>query len=286
MFGTYFYHKTIRNLVVAFGSMFNNISISRTDKNDVEVERVKVPLSYSNKEKFLRRIREDAKLDQSVAVQLPRMGFEFTSISYDASRKRNTSLKRTVEDDTAAGKLKSMYTEVPYNMNFTLYIATKHVDDGLQVVEQILPYFTPEFVVTLKLENELAQKIDVPIILTSATSEYDYEGSFEDTRTLTWTLDFSVKANLYSPVKTSGIILDSAVIFKDMEAHLKDLDRPLGALSRTVASVTGSARTTGGASGPNDYAIDTQLHTVTGSGSPISGPDINSDGDGIGLDWI
>ena len=286
MFGTYFYHKTIRNLVVAFGSMFNNISVSRTNASGVEVERIKVPLSYSNKEKFLRRIRQDAGLDQSVAIQLPRMGFEFTSISYDASRKRNTQLRRTVEDDSTSGKLKSMFTEVPYNLNFSLYVSTRHVDDGLQVIEQILPYFTPEFTVTLKLEDELAQKIDVPIVLTAATSEYDYEGSFEDTRTLTWTLDFTVKANLYSPVKTSGIILDSAVIFKDMEAYLKDLDRPIGALSRTVSSVTGSARTTGGASGPNDYDIDTQLHTVTGYGSPISGPDINSDGDGIGLDWI
>ena len=279
MFGTHFAHRTIRNLVVSFGSLFNNISVSRKDSSGVEQERIKVPLSYANKEKFLRRIRQNPALEDKLQMTLPRMSFDFTAINYDAGRKRNTTLRKFVEDDTSTrAKVKSMYMEVPYNLDFSLYIATRHVEDGLQIVEQILPYFTPEFTVTLKLENNFASKVDVPIVLTSATNEYDYEGSFDDSRTLIWTLEFTMKANLYSPVKTSGLILQSGVVFKDkgvLDDPLVTGGRPVGALSRTIAGVTGTTTSVSGGSA-NDYNPTLRLDIHK---------DFDNDGDDIG-DWF
>jgi hypothetical protein len=259
MFGTYFYHNTIRNLVVAFGSLFNNISVSRKDSAGVETERIKVPLSYANKEKFLRRIRQNPTLDQNLQMSLPRMSFDFTSLNYDPARKRNTTLRKFVEDDTSTrSKLKSMYMEVPYNLDFTLYLATRHMEDGLQILEQILPYFTPEFTVTLKLQSDFASKVDVPIILNSANSEHDYEGTFDDTRTLMWTLEFTMKANIYSPIKTSGIILESGVVFKNQNMLGEPRGTTGAALSRTIAGVTGTATSVSGGSA-DDYGSTNRL---------------------------
>ena len=279
MFGNYFHHGTIRNLVVAFGSLFNNITVARKDSTGAEKERIKVPLSYANKEKFLRRIRQNPTLEQNLQMTLPRMSFDFTSLSYDSARKKNTSLKRVIEDDSSTrSKVKSMYTEVPYNLDFTLYVAARHMEDGLQIIEQILPYFTPEFTVTLKLENNFAKRVDVPIILNSTNSEYDYEGSFDDTRNLIWTLEFTMKANIYSPVKTGGIILESGVLFKDKEV----LDnpnitggRPAGALSRTIVGATGTATSVSGGSA-DDHGTTIRLDLLK---------DFDVDGDDIG-DWI
>lgn len=259
MFGTYFYHNTIRNLVIAFGSLFNNISVSRKDSSGVETERIKVPLSYANKEKFLRRIRQNPTLDNNLQMSLPRMSFDFTSLNYDSGRKRNTTLKKFIEDDTSTrSKIKSMYMEVPYNLDFTLYLASRHMEDGLQVLEQILPYFTPEFTVTLKLQSDFAEKVDVPIILNSANSEHDYEGTFDDTRTLLWTLEFTMKANIYSPIKTSGIIMESGVVFKNQNLLGEPRGTTGAALSRTIAGVTGTSTSVSGGSA-DDYSATNRL---------------------------
>ena len=152
---THFYHSSVRKLVIAFGSLFNDIHISRKNPDGSEKERIRIPLSYGPKEKFLRRLNERSSLDGSanVEVTLPMMGFEITSITYDPSRKRNTLSKKTQRSQTSPEQIKYSYAEVPYNFDFTLSILVRNMDDGLQIVEQILPYFTPEFNVSMNFND-------------------------------------------------------------------------------------------------------------------------------------
>ena len=215
----HFYNKNIRNTVIAFGTLFNNIQIVRRDGNDVVKNRVQVPLSYAAKEKFIRRFAVGLD-DPAVQMQLPRIGFNLTSIDYDSERKRPTTLKRhayvesnTTDGDGLKDRVLTHFSEVPYNLEFSVYIMTSLMDDGLQILEQILPFFTPEFTVTIKpaILKDGDEKLDIPIILNSVTSEEDYEGTFDDRRVLFWTLTFTAKTVLYPPVSKTGYIREVAV---------------------------------------------------------------------------
>ena len=223
----HFYNKSIRNTVIAFGTLFNNIKIVRKDSSGNVVNRVEVPLSYAAKEKFIQRYKV-AFDDPEVAMQLPRIGFSITSMTYNGERKRQTTLKRKafVESNTTDGVLRDKilyhHTEVPYDIEFSLYIMTSNMDDGLQVLEQILPYFTPEFTVTIKpsVLKDGDEKMDIPIILNSVTSEEDYEGSFDSRRVLIWNLTFTAKTNIFPQVKKSGLIRE--VMVKNIVLSEKD----------------------------------------------------------------
>ena len=187
MFGTYFYHQTSRKMVVAFGSLFNNIEVRRTDSSDAVTEVIKIPLSYGPKDKMLTRISSDPNLNPKVALTVPRMGFELLSMTYDSVRKLNT-LNRNVKKGTTG--LKKQFNPVPYNWEFSLYIFVKNAEDGTQVLEQILPFFTPEFTVTMNLVSSMEEVRDIPLVLNSVTSEDTYEGDFATRRSIIWTLSF------------------------------------------------------------------------------------------------
>tara|TARA_Y100000004_G_C8938586_1_gene423144 strand:- start:614 stop:1534 length:921 start_codon:yes stop_codon:yes gene_type:complete len=214
----HFYNKSIRNTVIAFGTLFNNIKVVRKDSSGSVVNRVEVPLSYAAKEKFIQRFRV-AFSDPDVSMQLPRIGFNITSMTYNGERKRQTTLKRQayVENQVTDGNLKDNviyhYTEVPYDIEFSLYVMTSSMDDGLQILEQILPYFTPEYTVTIKpsVLSDGNEKMDIPIVLNSVTSEEEYEGSFDSRRVLIWTLTFTAKTHIYPQVRKSGIIREVMV---------------------------------------------------------------------------
>lgn len=219
MFQT-FYHKSIRNLVVAFGSLFNNIYIIREDSTDTEVSRIKVPLGYGPKEKYLRFALEKNSQDLSkarAAYTLPRLAFEMTSINYDTMRKINTLVKHsgplTEESVTAVER----FVGVPYNIEFSLYVMTRNSEDGLQIIEQILPFFTPEFNVTVKM-NSLNKKVDVPINITSVSMVEDYEGEMDQRRSITHTLTFSAKTYIFGPEKTYNLI-------QEVQTNIFDLDQ-------------------------------------------------------------
>jgi hypothetical protein len=200
-----FYWGTIRKAIVAFGSMFNNITIQRTDANGNVVQLQKVPLSYSPKQKFLTKIRQQPDVDtQNVQVLLPRMGFEMISLDYDPNRKISPiQQSRTINSSTAAN---AQYAPTPYNINVILYVYAKNQDDGLQVIEQILPYFNPDYNLTIKAVPQLNIKNDLPIILSSIGFEDDYEGDLTTRRSIIWTLSFVLKLNFYGPVSKQGII--------------------------------------------------------------------------------
>lgn len=212
-----FYWGTIRKAIVAFGNMFNNITIQRTDANGNVVQLQKVPLSYSPKQKFLTKIRQQPNVDtQNVQVLLPRMGFEMISLDYDPNRKVSPiQQSRTINSATAAN---AQYAPTPYNINVLLYIYAKNQDDGLQVIEQILPYFNPDYNLTIKAVPDLDIKNDMPIILSSIGFEDDYEGDLTTRRSIIWTLSFVVKLNFYGPVSKQGVIRKTiSNIFNDTE---------------------------------------------------------------------
>lgn len=212
----YFYHGSIRKLVIAFGSIFDEIYISRNNQDGTN-SRLKVPISYGPKEKFIRKIQEldNSESRNTVETILPRIGFEITSMNYDTGRKMNTLNKSYVTRNEEDGTLSYSYSEVPYNIEFSLYIITRNIDDGYQIVEQILPYFTPDFTVTMNFTN-VDKKVDIPIVLSSISSNEDYEGDLQTRRTITHTLSFQAKSYIFGPIKNTGLIREVKLTFKEL----------------------------------------------------------------------
>ena len=200
MLGQQFYHETMRKVVVSFGTLFNNIQIVRKNSSGVITQSMKVPLAYGPQQKFLARLNNDPSLGSKVAVTLPRLGFEMTGITYDPTRKLNRVQKFRKVKSADTSKIDTQYMPVPYNINFTLYAMAKNSDDALQIVEQILPYFQPDYTITINDIVQMSSKRDVPIILTGVSYEDNYEGDFGDRRALIYTMTFTAKCYLYGPV--------------------------------------------------------------------------------------
>ena len=210
MFGQHFYHKQIRNTVIAFGTIFNNIHIKRLDSSGNPLQSLKVPLSYSPREKFIARLEQQTSLtgsDSSVAITLPRMAFDITGYAYDPSRKLNKNQKVgvvTTNEDTT--KLNAQYSPVPYDVSFELNVFTANSDDGLQIIEQILPYFQPDYTVTMWESRTMDTKRDIPFILGRVDYEDTYAGELTTLRRITYSLNFTAKIYLYGPISTGAII--------------------------------------------------------------------------------
>ncbi len=202
-----FYFNLIRKYVITFGTLFNTIYISRETKDGVEVTRLKVPVSYSNKDKALTRVFQDPNIDRPTAIApLPLMAFEITGFRYDPSRKLQTTTKLAANDPNDSQKRYQQYVPVPYNIEFELNILANSAEDATKIVEQILPYFTPDWTVTAVLVPEMNIKQDIPIVLNSVEYNDVYEGDFRGRRTLIWTLSFTMKCVFYGPVRSSKVI--------------------------------------------------------------------------------
>ena len=208
MFGTYFYNETIKRCVSVFGTLFNNIQYKKVKADGTVLTSPIVPLSYGPKQKFLDRIAEEPNLSDSnrSAISLPRMAFELTGFEYDVARQQNKLIRAHKSVYEADGKRGFQYQPAPYNLNFTLSILTKNMNDALQIVEQILPYFQPEYTVTMKMVDAMPDNRDVPIILNSVSFSDEYEGGFDDRRIIEYTLDFTMKTYFFGPVYTGNLI--------------------------------------------------------------------------------
>jgi hypothetical protein len=217
MLGQTFYHQTIRKYVALFGTLFNDINIEKKDSGGNVLSRQKVPISYGPKQKFLIRLREDPSLDRQVAIQLPRLGFEMSGIAYDPIRKLNTIGALTHKESINGERnIKKMFNPSPYILDFSLYAFVENAEDGTQILEQILPFFTPEFNVSVNILTEMGIKLDIPIVLQSATSEDSYEGEFSARRTIVWTINFMLKGFIYPDIKSGQSIIKSVEIaFKE-----------------------------------------------------------------------
>ena len=210
MFGTYFYHKRVRSAVSVFGSLFNNLFVLRKNSAGETISQVKVPLSYAPKRNFISRLEymnSGEQAERRVAIKLPRMSFEITSITYDNTRQLNkmNSLNKVLSGSTVSRQ--KIFSHTPYNINFDLNIYAKSQDDALQIVEQIFPFFTPQYTVTVKPFSNIADLTeDVPITLTSTNFSDDFEGAIEQRRTIIYTLSFEMKVNFYGPLNTGKVI--------------------------------------------------------------------------------
>lgn len=230
MFGTHFYHQKVRTCVAIFGKLFNNIYVVRPSSQ------LKVPLSYAPKQKYLERIREnpDLSANSQVAIKLPRMSFEITSFAYDATRQL-TKVSNFNTFGTSNTNRQKFYSPVPYSVNFQLNVYAKSQDDALQIVEQILPTFNPQYTLTIKpFSTEYPDfKEDIPIVIQGLSFSDDFEGAMEQRRTIIYTLDFEMKVSFYGPINTSDIIRTSKATFFDIGAGLLDSDIALERIDTT-----------------------------------------------------
>ena len=219
MLGQQFYHETIRKIIIAFGTTFNNVQLVRKDNDDNVIQTMKVPLAYGPQQKYLVRLNEDADLSKQVAITLPRIGFEIQNLSYDPTRKLNRVQKFKKIKSGKSNTLETQFMPVPYNLSIQLYVMAKQSDDALQIVEQILPFFQPDYTLTVNDMADMGIKRDVPIVLNSISYEDNYQGDFETRRALIYTLDFTAKFYLYGPVTSNSVIKTVQV---DQYADLPD----------------------------------------------------------------
>ena len=236
MLGSTFYHQTIRKYVAAFGTLFNDINIERKNSSGTVVERVKVPLAYGPRQKWILALSDTTDQRRVLAARLPRIGFSLTGVSYDSVRKLNTVIRNVAANTASTGSVLSQYNPVPYNFDFELFILVNNAEDGTQILEQILPYFTPEFTVTINTIPDMGIKADVPIVLNSASQSDEYEGELATRRTIIWTLSFLLKGFVYPDVKSGTLIKSIEVNFRipgDGDSDVQELEQEFIVLETT-----------------------------------------------------
>ena len=210
MFGQYFYNKHIRNTIIAFGTIFNTIGVRRYNSDGEAVSSLRVPLMYAPREKFLARLQQQTELgsgsEEKVAITLPRLSFEMTGFSYDPSRKINKMQKFKTAKTTDDKNVFTQFAPVPYNVNINLYSFCANSDDSLQILEQILPFFQPDYTVTFIESQTMDIKRDIPFVLNSVDYEDTYDGDFTSNRRIIYTLSFTAKIYLYGPITKGAVI--------------------------------------------------------------------------------
>jgi hypothetical protein len=235
----YFYNESIRKIVIAFGSLFESIYVTRFEEDGTEIEKIRVPLSYGSKEKFIWRLTQESSLSKNSRVQivLPKLGFEISTLMYDPARKLNRTTQRA---EVVNGVLKKVYAEVPYNINFSLFAFTRNMDDMLQIIEQIVPFFAPDYTVTIKM-NDIHDSVDIPFVLNNVSLNEDYEGTFENRRALISTFDFTAKTYIYPKIcgGTGGLIERTDVNFF-ADPGSTAVDYYVGDIGYTGDYITGS----------------------------------------------
>ena len=230
MFGTHFYHEKIRKSVSIFGRLFNNLYVIRKDASGGVLNQLKVPLAYAPRKKFLERIRQQGDLytDEKTSIKLPRMSFEITSLTYDNTRQltKTSTFKgrgQKLTDSNAFPKAQKFFSPVPYTITFDLSIYAKSQDDALQIVEQILPTFNPQYTVTIKTfpEEYPDFREDIPVIISGVTFSDDFEAAMEQRRTIIYTLSFEMKISFFGPIANSTVIRKSIadIFFRDAGAE-------------------------------------------------------------------
>ena len=199
MLGNYFYHEIIRKTVIAFGTLFNDIHVRHQDQAGNDISDIKVPVAYGPRQKFLARIQQQPELNKATQITLPRMSFEITNISYDSTRKAGITQTFKAKD-LNNDKMKKVFMPVPYNLGFDLNILVKLQDDGLQILEQILPFFQPSFNISIDLVKSIGEKRDIPMVLQNIAQSDDYEGDFVTRRALIYTLSFTAKTFFFNHI--------------------------------------------------------------------------------------
>ena len=211
MLGTQFYNQAVRKTVISFGTLFNNIELKKiVDGQVMEVE--KVPLAYGPKQKFLYRLQGNPTDGKKVAITMPRMYFEMTGIDYDPSRKTPATQKYKTVINDEGNEVRTQYVPVPYNISFEVGILAKSQDDGLQILEQILPFFQPSFSMSLKFIPDMDETRDVAVVLNNVDFDDDWEDDFSTRRSITYSMQFTCKSYIYGPYTKADVIRKSRII--------------------------------------------------------------------------
>ena len=211
-FGEFDYHSAIRKYIIMFGNMFNDITIVRFNNAGAAVQTMTVPIAYGPKEKFLARLRQNSDLGREVATTLPRLSFEITGFNYDSTRAMNKQ-NRITSIGSGNNSMRSGWAPAPYYIDISLYGMFANNEDAVQVVEQILPYFRPEWTNSVKIVPSLGIFVDVPTVMTGMTLEDTYEADFQTRRAIIYTFNFTVKGYIYGPVTNKGLITRTRVDF-------------------------------------------------------------------------
>jgi len=207
MFSDPFYFSLLRKYVILMGTLVNNIRITRTNSSGTVTALIKVPVTYAPKDKMLARVLQDPGIDRPTAIApLPLISFEMGQMRYDGSRKLPTINRVSVKTSDNANKFKYQYNPVPYNIDFKVYVYAKNAEDGTKIIEQILPFFTPDWTTTVSLIPEMQITMDIPIVLNGINYDDNYDDAYKKRRAIIWSLHFTLKGYLYGPVKTGGII--------------------------------------------------------------------------------
>jgi hypothetical protein len=249
MFGDHFYHATMRKSVAVFGTLFNNLKVARTAADGSILNQIRVPLAYGPKQKFLARLDQETGFDAQMAIKLPRMAFEISGVTLDTTQKlaKRNIISETHASDVTKKKTIKHYTS--YDIGMSLYIMAKNQDDGLQIVEQILPYFQPEYNVTIKPVTGFDYKQDVSVILGSIAIDDQYEGDFTERRVLIYQLDFTMKMKFFGPTSDQAIIREVNLDFHEKDnvgRTFEEIDFTVGASDNADSFTVTETITEGG----------------------------------------
>ena len=242
MLGTHYYNEIIRKNIIGFGTLFNNIELKKKDPSSGDVLEVeKVPLAYGPKNKFLTRLEQNPDVNRKIAITLPRLYFEMTGISYDSTRKTSPIQKFRKVQIEDGSEVAEQYVPVPYTIEFELGIIAKNQDDGLQILEQILPYFQPSFSITLNMIPDMNEKKDIAIVLNNVSYEDEWDDSFYERRYIVYTLNFTMKTYLYGPYNTADVI-KKAIIHEtvgDLSVNRRSITRTYTPKAKTDINTDG-----------------------------------------------
>lgn len=209
--GGHFYYETIKRMVSLFGTLFNNLYVLRKDSEGNVLSQIRVPLAYGPRQKFLARLQEQPDITaENVAIKLPRMSFEIVGMTYAPEMKTNRNIPAAIGNSTSTGTTQ-VFAGAPYRIQFQLSVMSKNQDDAHQIVEQIIPYFQPDYTVTVKQIPGFEDQIDVPFVLTGINMSEDYEGDFVNRRAIIYTLDFESRVRFYGPSVDKRIIKNAIV---------------------------------------------------------------------------
>ena len=260
MFGDHFYHATMRKSVAVFGTLFNNLKVVRKASDGSILNSQRVPLAYGPKQKFLSRIDQEVGFDAPLAIKLPRMGFEITSLTLDPTQKLQKRNPIEEVDSSSVSQKKVIKHFTSYDIGMSLYIMAKNQDDGLQIMEQILPYFQPDYTVTIRpIDGWTTYKQDVPVILQGVSIDDQYEGDFTERRVLIYQLDFIMKMKFYGPAGDQGIIREINIDFNNDAGGSQILENMDITINPTTAAEDGT------------YNVVTTISSNTSAGSETSG---------------
>ena len=211
MLGHDYYHESLRKYVIYFGTLFNDLRVKRRNTAGNVIQNINVPVTYAPREKMTSKLETNINLADQEAIILPRISFEMVSLQYAAERKLNTMNRYSTVDVNNSSKKKNMFQPVPYDINFDLNIYVKYAEDATQILEQILPFFTPEWTASLNLVPDLGITMDIPVVLQSMSSQDTYEGDYDTRRALIWNLNFVMKGYMFGPIRESSVIKSSNV---------------------------------------------------------------------------